>query len=228
MDVKESYFMNYLEGLILSIPGVIVGFSMHEFGHALAAHKLGDPTPEREGRLTISPRAHIDPLGLLMLIFVHFGWAKPVNTNPRFFKNPRRDSLIVSLAGPLMNLAVAVLFALIVKGFIISPIPPLIGFAVFRIIFNILVATVGMNILLLIFNLLPLAPLDGFAVLASLVPDRHYSKIDFLAKHGQMILMVLIISSVIGLPILSYIISIPQGIVIGVISLIFNVPLNYI
>ena len=96
--------MDYFIQLLLAIPGVIIAMTFHEYAHARAAVALGDFTPRLMGRLTLDPRAHVDPIGLLMLLFVRFGWAKPVMINPRNFRKPRRDDILVSVAGPAMNL----------------------------------------------------------------------------------------------------------------------------
>jgi Zn-dependent protease len=181
-----------LELILFRLPGILLGFSMHEFGHALAAHKLGDPTPERDGRLTISPRSHIDPLGLLLIAIIGFGWARPVRINPTYFKNPKRDHLLVAIAGPLMNLFVLAFFILLMRltlifgGNFLPPNTRAIAIQVFA-------ASAFINGILIFFNLLPIGPLDGFTVLSGLLPYRYYDKISFLQTYGSIILMILII-----------------------------------
>jgi Zn-dependent protease len=178
--------------ILFRLPGILLGFSMHEFGHALVAHKLGDPTPERDGRLTISPKSHIDPLGLLLLVIVGFGWARPVRVNPTYFKNPKRDNLLVSIAGPLMNLLVLAFFILLTRLTLL--------FGVNFLSPNILVNAIGVfdasasiNGILLFFNLLPIGPLDGFTILSGLLPYKYYDKISFLHTHGNIILLIMVI-----------------------------------
>ena len=105
-----------LVALLLTLPGVIIAITFHEFAHAFAADKLGDDTPRRQGRLTLNPLAHIDPVGFLMLVFVHFGWGKPVEINPTNFNRKRSmtaQEAIVAFAGPLMNIIVAIILTII-------------------------------------------------------------------------------------------------------------------
>lgn len=100
---------------IMMIPGILLGFVFHEYAHAIMADRLGDPTPRQQGRITLDPRAHIDWIGFFMIILVGFGWAKPVMTNTRYYKKPRRDDILVSIAGPFMNLIIAIVFLLLIK-----------------------------------------------------------------------------------------------------------------
>ncbi len=162
--------MRSLEDTLLLIPGFLVGFAMHEFAHALAADKLGDPTPRQQGRLTIEPWPHIDIFGFITLILVGFGWAKPVQVNPANFKNPRRDDIIVSLAGPLTNIALAVLFALSIVVLRQLNILENAQYEIRHYTELILGNAVWINILLAVFNLLPIPPLDGSHVVANLLP----------------------------------------------------------
>ena len=106
---------DWLMSTLLMLPAVLIGLSLHEFGHAFVAYKLGDDTPYYQGRVTINPAAHIDPIGFVCLLLIGFGWGNPVQINPRNFKKPRRDELLVSLAGVTMNFIVAVLFAVILR-----------------------------------------------------------------------------------------------------------------
>jgi Zn-dependent protease len=101
--------------MLLTLPGVLVAISIHEYGHALAAYKMGDNTAKAQGRLTLNPLKHLDPIGFLCLLIFRFGWAKPVPVNPRNFGNPRRDDIIVSLAGVGMNLLTSIIFIFIMK-----------------------------------------------------------------------------------------------------------------
>ena len=103
---------------LMTIPGIVIGLAFHEYAHALAAYKLGDPTPKMQGRVTVNPLVHIDPLGFIALIFAGFGWGVPVQINPSNFRHRRRDEFMVSIAGVAMNLLIAVVFALIAKALI--------------------------------------------------------------------------------------------------------------
>ena len=154
-----SYIQNPSEllALLLTLPGVIIAITFHEFAHAFAADKLGDDTPRNQGRLTLNPLAHIDPFGFLMLIFVHFGWGKPVEINPRNFKRNRSMSAqeaIVALAGPLMNLILAIVLTIIL--FAIVTFAP--GFVLTTVGYLILIALrmeISVKIGLGEFNLVP-------------------------------------------------------------------------
>ncbi|MBN1494180.1 site-2 protease family protein [Candidatus Peregrinibacteria bacterium] len=170
---------------------LVIAISVHEFAHAFVAYKLGDPTAKYHGRLTLNPLAHLDPLGTLMIFIAHFGWGKPVPVNPYHFKNPVKDSALVSLAGPMSNFLVAFLFALPLKYFSgYFPVEVLI----------ILWAIVDLNILLGIFNLLPFPPLDGSKIFAVFIPAaRQNAYFNFLQK-AQPYFFVFILVDIFFLP----------------------------
>ena len=154
-----------LKQIPIILPALIIGFTIHEFAHAFVADKLGDKTPRFQGRLSLNPAAHIDPMGLIMIILVGFGWAKPVQTNPYAYKNYRMDDLKVSIAGPISNLIVAVIFTpiLFLYIFYIAPVIPNEKLAM--VLLLMINAIVKYNIMLFIFNLIPIPPLDGFIYL---------------------------------------------------------------
>lgn len=142
---------------------LIIAFSVHEYFHAFAAYRLGDPTAKLQGRLTLNPISHIDPLGFILLLFLGFGWAKPTPVNPFNFSNKRWGSLYVSIAGPLSNFGMAIFAGLILH----------FGFLTSELSINFLVSFAYINVLLGVFNLLPFAPLDGFHIFTSLFrPER--------------------------------------------------------
>ena len=177
---------------LIILPGIIVGLSFHEFAHAYVADKLGDDTPRRQGRLTLNPGAHIDPVGFIALIFVGFGWGQPVEIDPRHFRNPRRDELMVDLAGVVMNLILAVIFTFVLKIFIVATgvwpsMDTLLG-----ITGEIIVYVIYMNLILMVFNLLPVPPLDGFNVITELFDLRRYDWWYTLYNNGFIILLILI------------------------------------
>lgn len=163
-----------LLALLLTLPGVIVAITFHEFAHAFAADKLGDDTPRRQGRVNLNPLSHIDPIGFLMLIFVHFGWGKPVEINPTNFNRKRSMSAqeaIVALAGPLMNIFIAVILTIILFAintfaplFVVSKVGALIALT--------LEMAISVNIGLGVFNLIPLPPLDGSKILMHFLPYK--------------------------------------------------------
>ncbi len=168
--------------LVLSFPAVIIALSFHEFAHAWVADKLGDLTPRFTGRLTINPLAHLDILGTIMLLFFRFGWAKPVMINPDNFKKPKRDMALVALSGPMMNLLLAFLFAIPFRLGIHM------GWATERFFFNALI----INISLMVFNLIPLPPLDGSRIVSYFLShkiDKYYREIE---RYGMIILLLLI------------------------------------
>ena len=201
-----SYIQNTSEllALLLTLPGVIIAITFHEFAHAFAADKLGDDTPRNQGRLTLNPLAHIDPFGFLMLIFVHFGWGKPVEINPRNFKRNRSMSAqeaIVALAGPLMNLILAIVLTIIL--FAIVTFAP--GFVLTTVGYLILIAlqmAISVNIGLGVFNLVPLPPLDDSKILMHFLP---YNAKNWFINNQQLFYVIFLVLWVTNL--VSYIIS---------------------
>ncbi|MCG8484802.1 MAG: site-2 protease family protein [Clostridia bacterium] len=185
--------MDFLINKLLIIPGILVGFAFHEFAHAKTAELLGDDTARRLGRVTVDPAAHIDVLGFLMLLVAGFGWGKPVPVNENNFKKPGRDNMLVSFAGPFMNLIVAAVFLLVIKIMLIFQ----FGFLytqVGQIILDILDYAVWINLVLMVFNLIPVPPLDGYHILSGLLDFRgkgfHYQLYD----KGRIILLILIVT----------------------------------
>ena len=184
------FTMPRLAELLLSLPAVLWAITFHEFCHGYAAYRLGDPTAMRSGRLTLNPLAHLDPVGALLLLVARFGWAKPVPIDPRFFKNPGRDMVIVSLAGAAGNIATAFLAGLLMR---VMPKALLMNYAVL----NFMVLMVFINLGLAVFNLLPIPPLDGSKILYVLLPPRWMEAYYKLERYGMLILMVLVIFGVV-------------------------------
>lgn len=146
------------------IIGLLIALSFHESAHAFVANRLGDPTARLAGRLTLNPFAHLDPWGTLALILFRVGWGKPVPINPANFRSPRRDSILVALAGPLSNLIVASFFAILYRNL------PSLGSLHLLLSMIILI-----NILLAVFNLIPIPPLDGSRILKIFISEANYS-----------------------------------------------------
>lgn len=177
---------------VMILPGIIIGLTFHEAAHGYASHFLGDPTPKYQGRLTLNPFKHIDPIGFLCLMFAGFGWGVPVAIDPRYYKHRRRDEFIVSIAGVVTNLVIAVIFSFIVKWMANSlEYGPLYNVGV--IFMNICVYIVAINIILMIFNLLPVPPLDGFGIVTQIFNLQKYEWWWTLYKNGSFILMIMII-----------------------------------
>ena len=170
-----SYGTSGIFSLILSIPAVLLAITVHEFGHAFAAYKLGDDTPVRQGRLSLNPFDHVDPLGLAMLLFAHIGWGKPVQIDPRNYNrniSVEKADAIVSFAGPLMNFITALIFALIYCAIIKFAGYSFILSNVGKIIIAIVASVITMDVGLGVFNLIPLPPLDGSKVLMHFLPSK--------------------------------------------------------
>ena len=170
------------------IVALLVAISVHEFSHAFTAEKLGDPTPRLQKRITLNPLAHIDLYGLLFLFFVGFGWGKPVVFDPFNLKNPRRDAAIISLAGPLSNFILAIVLAITLRLFILIDFPFLqtIGLILF-------IPLIQLNIILGVFNLLPIHPLDGFKVVGGMLSPEKAHEWYQLERYGYLFLIFLII-----------------------------------
>ena len=179
---------------ILTLPGIIIALSFHEFAHAWMSNKLGDPTPRMQGRLTVNPLAHIDILGFICLLICGFGWGKPVMINPYYYRKRRRDELLVALSGVVMNLILAVLFSFPTK--LVYGLYAQSGSIILEILYMILMYTVQINLCLMIFNLIPVPPLDGWGILTQLVDLEKYSWYNTVYRYGGWILLALIILNV--------------------------------
>jgi Zn-dependent protease len=166
--------------LILYVVIILVSISIHEFAHAKAADVLGDPTPRLSGRLTLNPLAHLDPIGFLMLIFIRIGWAKPVPINPYNFKNPNTGMMITGLAGPLSNFFTAWVLAIVLRN-----IPSL-----HYVLYDAFSAAIWINLALMIFNLLPIPPLDGSRIFTQFLP---YETQVFLERYSFVLLIAILI-----------------------------------
>jgi Zn-dependent protease len=179
-----------LEGLILSLPWIVFGFVFHEFCHAWMSERLGDPMPRREGRVSLSPVKHIDLFGIIALIIFRFGWAKPVQINPRFYKNPMRDTVWVALAGPAGNFMLAIFNVIVLRLLIMFDIHFYYNGM------NVLFECFGMGLYIMlslcVFNLIPIPPLDGSKVLRYFLKGSVGYQFDRLESYGIFIVMVLV------------------------------------
>jgi Zn-dependent protease len=175
-------FSNPIVFLII-FPGLLLAITIHEFAHAWAADHLGDPTPRAQDRLTLDPRAHLDPLGTLAILITRFGWGKPVQFDPYNLKDPVRDGALIALAGPVSNLILAGILSLLIN-FNVFP-WELVQFA--------LVQLLIINVMLAVFNLLPVHPLDGGKVLMALLPqEAAYNYEIAMERYGTFLLIFLI------------------------------------
>ena len=196
-----------LNNLIILIPTILYALTIHEYFHGWTANKFGDPTARLQGRLTLNPLAHIDILGALCFVFAHFGWGKPVPVNPYNFKNPRRDNMIVSFAGPASNFVSAFLFGVIFYFFRHVTFVPM---DISAIIFNLLISGIIVNLSLAFFNLIPLYPLDGSHILEGLLPSSMVLKYRRIERYSPFILIgVIVVGNYTGISILGRILGPP-------------------
>ncbi len=190
--------LNILD-LIIQIPVLLLALTTHEFAHGYVAYRLGDPTAKQQGRLTMNPLKHLDPLGTIAFFLVKFGWAKPVPVNPVYFKNPKQDMLKVALAGPVTNLLLAIICALLAKGIVVLTLLfPHSAFlsAVLIPLQTCFVYSVWINLILCIFNFLPIPPLDGSRIIAGLLPDHLSIKFVQMERYSFIIILVLLFSGI--------------------------------
>lgn len=174
-----------IEALIAGIVALLVGLTFHEFSHALLADQLGDRQPRAMGRLTLNPIPHIDPIGALMLVVAGFGWAKPVMVNPAALRDGPRGMALVAFAGPIANVVVAIGFAVIYRVLGVVGVDD--GF-----VLRLVELIVRLNILLAIFNLIPIPPLDGYNVLLAFLPPRQAMVVRQYAPYGVIVLLLLV------------------------------------
>ena len=185
---------NTIQQLIILAPPFLFALTVHEYSHGYVALRFGDPTASNQGRLSMNPLKHLDPIGVLCFVLIKIGWAKPVPVDARYFKNPQRDMLWVSLAGPLSNLLLAVASAILVRiillgadslpSYILYPLVQMVG------------ASIWINIMLAVFNLVPIPPLDGSKILMGLLPPRQAMMLAKIEPYGFIILLVLFYSGI--------------------------------
>ncbi|MDW7672231.1 MAG: site-2 protease family protein [Bacillota bacterium] len=203
-----------LNRIILILPGILLALTVHEFSHGYVAFLIGDPTAKNNGRLTLNPIAHIDPLGFLMLMFAGFGWAKPVPVNPYYFTIDRRKgTLLVSLAGPASNIVLAILLTL-VFGLVIRFTGGL-GYVTQQLF----ISAISINLVLAVFNLFPIPPLDGSKILISLFPSRFEQTFHEMERYTYLILILLLVLGVIR-RVLFPIVNVLFSLLMGLLTLI--------
>ncbi len=194
--IKNGFDFSYLLGILRSVIPSLICITLHELSHGLVAYRLGDDTAKRAGRLTLNPLKHLDPIGLLMMVTVHFGYAKPVPVNMNKFKNPKRDMAITALAGPVSNVLIT-LVCLLLYGLLYLPLQ---GGSVGEFVLDMLDLTAYISIGYAIFNILPVPPLDGSKVLFSVLDEENYRTLMRYERYGGLVLMLLVWSGVLGTP----------------------------
>lgn len=168
---------------LYTAPIFLIALTVHELAHALAADKLGDPTARVAGRISLNPLKHLDPYGALLFLITGFGWAKPVPFDPYNLTHPRRDSALIALAGPASNITLAIATSLLIRIF---PLPFFVSYFLYALVY--------INIMLAVFNFVPVSPLDGEKILAGLLPrDMAYEFEAVMNRYGTMILIFLIL-----------------------------------
>lgn len=215
----------YLMSLLLTLPGVMIAITFHEFAHAFAADRLGDDTPRRQGRLNLNPLSHLDPMGFILLIFAHFGWGKPVEINPRNFDRKVSISAgeaIVSVAGPLMNFVLAIVFSIIYFAIYKFGYTTFVITQVGSIVMTILLSTIVVNIGLGVFNLIPLPPLDGSKIFRNFMSYRVKEWLDRYQNIFYIIFLVLWITGLAGY-IISPIIGLVETGIFKFMGLLFGI-----
>ena len=175
------------------LPGIIIGLSFHEFAHAWVSDRLGDPTPRRQGRVTLNPLAHIDWMGFICLVLVGFGWGKPVSIDPRYYKHRRRDEFLVAIVGVTMNQILAIILAIPARLMMahVTNASDLV-YNIFLIIYY----AVTINVVLMIFNLIPCPPLDGWNIITQIFKLDRYSWWYKVYQYGTWILLALIVFNI--------------------------------
>ena len=208
------------EELIALLIALVPAFTVHEFAHAWTAYRLGDSTAKDLGRLTLNPMKHLDVFGILLVLVAGFGWAKPVPVNPYNLRHGRRDMAIVAVAGPLSNLAMAVAVALVWRLADPGQMPQFVLYVLFTLVW--------LNVVLLFFNLLPIAPLDGFKVALGLLPEHLANQLARTAQWGMLILIGLIllgtVTASLGLPRVDILGTLIIGPTQTVVSLLLGIP----
>lgn len=201
---------DFIVNLIIMAPPLLLALTFHEFFHGAIAYHLGDPTAKALGRLTLNPLKHLDPLGTLAFFLVKFGWAKPVPVNPAYFRDPKKGMMWVALAGPAANLGLAIISALLTKLVVlIAQIIPYSAAAEAIVVplHAMLVASVWINLVLGILNLLPIPPLDGGKILAGLLPNHLAASFVKLERYGFLIILLLAFSGLLSkviVPVISF------------------------
>lgn len=204
--MESSDFLGILQQFVSMIPGFLLAITVHEYTHGYVAFRLGDPTAKNAGRLTFNPISHLDPIGTLALVLTQMiGWAKPVPVDPRYLTNPRRDMLWISLGGPAANLVAATVLTpvlhVMVAVFEGRPAGQFTNLSD-NPLFLLVLYAIHLNVVLAVFNLIPIPPLDGSSILAGLLPRDLAMQYEKLEPYGFIILLALLLTGIVGYVIL--------------------------
>lgn len=207
----------WLTDKLMILPAVVIGLSLHEYAHAYTAVKMGDLTPKFQGRVTINPMAHIDWLGFAALMFCGFGWGIPVQVNPANFRNRRKGELVVALSGVTMNLIIAVVFAIVAKVLLMTLGYEFLSGSIGNILWMMIMYIIQINLVLMIFNLIPCPPLDGFSVISEIFNIKHTELYWTLVRYSDFIFIGLIVFGITGMiisPCVSFLFGLLQNFII--------------
>lgn len=202
----RGFFTNFRESMIallITLPVILITISVHEFSHAFVANRMGDPTARSLGRMTLNPIKHIDPIGFICMIFLHFGWAKPVPVNARYFKNPKKGMALTALAGPISNIILMIIGCILLNFYMLIPMPEAEGFLrnFWVVGYNFFYYFPLLNIYFAIFNFLPIPPLDGSRILFVLLPDKYYFGIMKYERVIMIVFLLLLVTNILTIPI---------------------------
>ena len=181
--------------ILLILPLLLLSLTVHEYAHGKVAYLMGDPTATDAGRLSLNPLKHLDPMGLVMLLTVGVGWAKPVPIDMRRLRMPRRDLIVVSLAGPTANLAMAVLFGIIARSYRLLAAGG--SLPAWQPLFHVLILLTVVNGLLFFFNMLPFSPLDGSKVVGMLLSRRYPQAADYYFRYSTLLLLAVLVAQIV-------------------------------
>lgn len=190
MEQIERFLFFSFEQIPYVIISLAIAFTVHEFAHAYTAYKFGDETAKKQGRLSLNPLRHLDPIGTILIFIAGFGWARPVPVNRFFFKRPQLAGIIVSAAGPISNLLMVIIGFAIVYGVVAKILPPDQPSPILTFLY----VFIQLNAVLFVFNLLPIPPLDGYRIIQDLVPADTRAKMTQYESYGIIIFLILIIT----------------------------------
>ena len=201
-SIWDGFDFSYILSILLSLIPTLLCITLHELSHGLVAYKLGDTTAKDRGRLTLNPLKHLDPMGFLMMLLFHVGWAKPVPVNLSRFKDPKRDMALTALAGPVSNILITIVFLFLYGALYL----PLSGSELGSYLLEMIELTCSLSLGLAVFNMIPVPPLDGSRVLSAVLSDEEYLKWMRFERYGSIIMLLLVATGVLGTP-LRYLIN---------------------